>query len=130
MKLYQLCFLLLLGTFVSAQKNMSLSDSIQEGLTNSYQIRLAKADLAVTEDNVNDALTGKLPTISPGLNPGISYRSSSAPPWPPPWTATKTSARSSISPADSLTTPSKTSASPRNASRAEPSTVSTTAPSR
>lgn len=75
-----LCLLfLLLGTCVSAQKNLSLSDAIQEGLANNYQIRLAKADLAVADNNVNDALTGKLPTISLGLNPVISYRNNSNP---------------------------------------------------
>ncbi len=79
MKLYQLCLLILLCTCVRAQTSLSLSDAIQEGLANNYQIRLAKADLTVAENNINDALTGKLPTISLGLNPGISYRNNSNP---------------------------------------------------
>ncbi|TXF90520.1 TolC family protein [Neolewinella aurantiaca] len=82
-----LCLLLLLCTCVSAQtasgsraaKTLSLSDAIQEGLANNYQIRLAQSDVAVAENNVNDALTGKLPTITLGLDPGISYSNNSNP---------------------------------------------------
>jgi outer membrane protein TolC len=62
-----------------AQNSLSLSDAIQEGLANNYQIRLAKADLTVAENNIDDALTGKRPTINLGLNPGISYRNNSNP---------------------------------------------------
>ncbi|MGK0451221.1 MAG: hypothetical protein ACJAXE_001889, partial [Neolewinella sp.] len=43
MKFYQLCLLLLLCTCARAQTSLSLSDAIQEGLANNYQIRLAKA---------------------------------------------------------------------------------------
>lgn len=62
-----------------AQTSLSLSDAIQEGLANNFQIRLAKADLSAAENNINDALTGKLPTINLGLNPGISYRNNANP---------------------------------------------------
>ncbi len=79
MKFYQLCLLLLLCTCGRAQTSLSLSDAIQEGLANNYQIRLAKADLNVAENNIDDALTGKRPTISLGLNPGISYRNNANP---------------------------------------------------
>ena len=79
MKLYQLCLLLFLCTCGRAQTSLSLSDAIQEGLANNYQIRLAQADLSVAENNIDDALTGKRPTISLGLNPGISYRNNSNP---------------------------------------------------
>ncbi|MFT4752046.1 MAG: outer membrane protein TolC [Neolewinella sp.] len=79
MKFYQLCLLLLLCTCARAQTSLSLSDAIQEGLANNYQIRLAKANIAIAENNINDALTGKLPTISLGLNPGISYRNNANP---------------------------------------------------
>ena len=89
MRLYQLCLLLLLCTCafspfggsggLRAQTSLSLSDAIQEGLANNYQIRLAKADLSVAENNIDDALTGKRPTINLGLNPGISYRNNTNP---------------------------------------------------
>ena len=79
MKLKILTLLTLLCTCVSAQKSLSLSDAIQEALANNYQIRLAQADLSVAENNVDDALTGKRPTINLGLNPGISYRNNSNP---------------------------------------------------
>lgn len=75
MKPIYLCLLMgLLSTSVRAQKALSLSDALQMSLENNYQIRLAKADVAVAENNNDDVLTGKVPTISLGLNPGISYR--------------------------------------------------------
>jgi len=88
MKLIYLCLLTgLLCTGVRAQNTreavrqttLSLSDALQMSLENNYQIRLAKADLAVAENNTDDALTGKPPTISLGLNPGISYRNNTNP---------------------------------------------------
>ncbi|MEM9526999.1 MAG: TolC family protein [Bacteroidota bacterium] len=75
-----LCFLLLLfGTCVCAQEGLSLSDAIQRGLANNYQIRLAQADLKVAQNNDDYALTGKAPVISLGLSPGISYRNNTNP---------------------------------------------------
>jgi len=75
-----LCFLIpLLCTSVRAQTGLSLSDAIQQGLANNYQIRLAKADEAVARNNDDLALTGKRPTISLGISPGISYRSNTNP---------------------------------------------------
>jgi len=64
---------------VGAQSDLSLSDAIQQGLTNNYQIRIANADLAVAQNNNDDVLTGKAPTITLGLNPGISYRNNANP---------------------------------------------------
>jgi len=69
----------LLCTSVRAQTTLSLSDALQMSLENNYQIRLAQADLAVAENNNDDVLTGKAPTISLGLNPGISYRNNTNP---------------------------------------------------
>jgi outer membrane protein TolC len=75
MRTILLCFLsTFLCTGVRAQSALSLSDAIQEGLQNNYQIRLARADVNVATNNVDDALTGKRPTINVGINPGISYR--------------------------------------------------------
>lgn len=72
-------FVLLLCTSVRAQQRMSLDEAIQAGLENNFQIRLAKADVDVANNNNNDALTGKAPTISVGISPGISYRNNSNP---------------------------------------------------
>jgi outer membrane protein TolC len=69
----------LLSTSGRAQKALSLSDALQISLENNYQIRLAKADLAVAENDNDDVLTGKLPTISLGLNPSIGFRNNSNP---------------------------------------------------
>ena len=68
-----------LSPFLSAQKALNLSDALQQALENNYQIRLAQSDLAVAQNNNNDALTGKSPTISLGLSPGIGYRNNSNP---------------------------------------------------
>ena len=61
------------------QRQLSLSDAIQEGLENNYQIRLARADVAVAENNNDYALTGKYPTITVGVTPQISYRDNTNP---------------------------------------------------
>lgn len=73
--LLSLCF----AGFAGAQTALSLSDAIQQALVNNYQIRLSRANLAVAENNVSDALTSKLPTINLGISPGISYRNNSNP---------------------------------------------------
>ena len=57
-----------------AQTPLSLSDAIQLGLKDNYQIRLATADVDIARNNNDDALTGKAPVISLGLTPGVSYR--------------------------------------------------------
>ncbi|NJC25049.1 TolC family protein [Neolewinella antarctica] len=67
-----LCVLATTG--LSAQRSLSLSDAIQEGLANNYQIRLSRADLAVAENNDSYSLTDKYPTISLGVTPQVSYR--------------------------------------------------------
>ncbi len=80
MRTLQLCFLIpLLCTCVSAQQSLSLSDAIQLGLANNYQIRLAEANLDVARNDDNYALTGKMPTINLGLSPGIGYRNNNNP---------------------------------------------------
>ena len=79
MRALTVAFLLLCGSWVGAQSDLSLSDAIQQGLTNNYQIRIANADLAVAQNNNDDVLTGKAPTITLGLNPGISYRNNANP---------------------------------------------------
>ncbi|SEP58310.1 TolC family protein [Neolewinella agarilytica] len=80
MRTLLLCsFIPLLCTCVSAQTALSLSDAIQQGLQNNYQIRIAANELEVARNNDNYALTGKKPTISLGISPGIAYRNNSNP---------------------------------------------------
>ena len=62
------------GTCVRAQTTLTLSDAIQEGLENNYQVRIATNELAIAENNDDFALTEKYPVISLGVNPGITYR--------------------------------------------------------
>ena len=68
-------------TCVRAQDtlSLSLSDAIQRGLENNYQIRIAESQLAVAENNDDYALTQKYPTITVGLSPGVGYRNQSNP---------------------------------------------------
>ncbi len=74
------CSLLLLCTSVRAQTSgLSLSEAIQAGLANNFQIRIAQANLAVAQNNNNDALTGKAPVITVGISPGVSYRNNTNP---------------------------------------------------
>ena len=75
--------LLLFGVFyctcVPAQERLSLSDAIQEGLENNFQIRIAANQLAVARNDDDYALTQKYPTVTLGLSPGVSYRNQSNP---------------------------------------------------
>ena len=68
-------------TCVRAQDtlSLSLSDAIQRGLDNNYQIRIAESQLAVARNNDDYALTQKYPTITVGLSPGVGYRNQSNP---------------------------------------------------
>ena len=66
---------------VSAQDTLalSLSDAIQRGLENNYQVRIAANELEVARNNNDFALTQKYPTITLGLSPGVNYRNQSNP---------------------------------------------------
>lgn len=66
-------------TCVRAQSPLTLSEAIQRGLENNYQLRIAESQLDVARNNDDYALTQKYPTISLGLSPGISYRNQSNP---------------------------------------------------
>ena len=58
---------------------LSLSDAIQRGLENNYQVRIAANELEVARINDDYALTQKYPTITLGLSPGVNYRNQSNP---------------------------------------------------
>ncbi|WP_116107162.1 TolC family protein [Lewinella sp. IMCC34191] len=75
--------LLLIGILWSscatAQTTLTLSEAIQRGLENNYQIRIAANELEVAQNNNDYALTQKYPTITVGLSPGVTYRDQSNP---------------------------------------------------
>ena len=76
--------LLLLGVMwcscAAAQSaTLTLSEAIQLGLENNYQIRIAANELEVARNNDDYALTQKYPTISVGLSPGVTFRDVSNP---------------------------------------------------
>ncbi len=58
---------------------LSLSDALQRGLENNFQIRIAANNVALAESNNDWALAGRYPTINLSLNPGIGYRNNSNP---------------------------------------------------
>ncbi|WP_116126180.1 TolC family protein [Lewinella sp. IMCC34183] len=82
MKPLLLLLALLLCTCATAQTTsapgegepLTLSDAIQEGLENNYQIRIAANELEVARNNNDFALTEKYPLITLGINPGVGYR--------------------------------------------------------
>jgi outer membrane protein TolC len=77
MTAYRLIILLTLciGAFPSvAQQPLSLSDAIQIGLENSYQIRIAETNREIAENSNDWAVAGRYPAISLTLNNQNGYR--------------------------------------------------------
>lgn len=58
---------------------LGLSDAIQRGLENNFQIRIATNNVAVAESNNDWALAGRYPTINLSLAPGLGYRNTTNP---------------------------------------------------
>ncbi len=74
-----LLFAILLSSCALAQSTLTLSEAIQLGLENNYQIRIAANELDVARNNNDYALTQKYPTITVGLSPGVAFRNTSNP---------------------------------------------------
>ncbi|PHI20948.1 hypothetical protein CEQ90_04465 [Lewinellaceae bacterium SD302] len=73
-------FLLMISAGLTAQElPLSLSDAVQRGLENNYQIRIATNEVAVSEAQDSWALAGKYPTINLSVSPGLSYRDNTNP---------------------------------------------------
>ncbi len=75
-------FFLLLLVAGRGQENLSLSDAIQKGLDNNYQIKIAEARTDIAERNNDWAIAGKVPTIDLTLNSQNNYRNLSNPAGP------------------------------------------------
>ncbi|PPK87455.1 outer membrane protein TolC [Neolewinella xylanilytica] len=69
-----LLFGILWSSCAAAQTTLTLSEAIQRGLENNYQIRIAANELEVAQNNNDYALTQKYPTITVGISPGVNYR--------------------------------------------------------
>jgi outer membrane protein len=65
---------LLLCFPLNAQEPLSLSDAIQIGLENNYQIKISEAQRDIASNNNDWAVAGKYPTINLTLNSNNSYR--------------------------------------------------------
>ncbi|MCO6477593.1 MAG: TolC family protein [Phaeodactylibacter sp.] len=76
---YILFPLLLLAGAVFAQQELSLSQAIETGLANSYQIRITEAREDIAANNNDWAVAGRFPTINLTLNSNNNYRDLSNP---------------------------------------------------
>lgn len=74
--------LLLFALTGKAQENLSLSDAIQKGLDNNFQIKIAEARADIAERNDDWAIAGKVPTINLTANSQNNYRNLSNPAGP------------------------------------------------
>lgn len=73
------CALLLSTASVLAQQPLSLTNAIEKALENNFQIKLAKAEAAVTQNNDDWSLTGRYPTVNLTLGANGSYVNSDNP---------------------------------------------------
>ncbi|HMQ50373.1 MAG TPA: TolC family protein [Saprospiraceae bacterium] len=74
-RLWLSCLTLLIPVFLSAQAGeaLSLSQAIQMGLANNYQIQIADANTAIANNNNDWAIAGKYPAINLTLNNQNTY---------------------------------------------------------
>ncbi len=56
------------GTSVNAQQNLSLSDAIQMGLTNNYDIQIERGNVEVDRNNNTIGEAGRWPTVTLNVN--------------------------------------------------------------
>jgi len=64
------------------QESLSLSDAIQKGLENNYQIKIAEARKTIASNNDDWAIAGKYPSIDLTVNSQNNYRDLSNPAGP------------------------------------------------
>lgn len=60
--------------FMHAQQTLSLSDAIQIGLDNSYQIRIAETNRHIAQNSDDWAIAGKYPSVNLSLNNQNGFR--------------------------------------------------------
>lgn len=60
--------MLALGTGLIAQADLSLGDALKKGLENNFDIRVAKQNLKIAQNNNSWGAAGRYPTLSLGLN--------------------------------------------------------------
>lgn len=64
---------------ISAQQSLTLSEALQKALERNYPIRVAKADLAVAENNNDWSLTNRYPSVNLTVNTNNTYSNTSNP---------------------------------------------------
>ncbi len=72
------CLLLFFGTLL-AQQPLSLSEAIELGLANNYQVKIAERDVDIAENNNDWAIAGRYPTVNFTLNSDNNYRNANNP---------------------------------------------------
>ncbi|MCB0583093.1 MAG: TolC family protein [Phaeodactylibacter sp.] len=70
---------LFFSIFGISQQDLSLSQAIETGLQNNYQIRISEARAEIADNNNDWAVAGRYPTINLTLNSNNSYRDLSNP---------------------------------------------------
>ena len=73
MKRIVLAACLLITQMGFSQASLSLSDAIQKGLENNYQIKIAEADLSIAQNNDDWAIAGRYPQVNLTLNSNNSF---------------------------------------------------------
>lgn len=82
LSLTRLCFscsLLLVSIGLYAQENISLSQAVEIGLRNNYQIQIAERDVEIAQNNNDWAIAGKYPTIDLTFSANNTYSSQNNP---------------------------------------------------
>ncbi len=68
-----LIFGLLVAQMGLAQTNLSLSQAIEKGLQNNFQIQIAERDIEIAENSNDWGVAGKYPTLTFNINSNNSY---------------------------------------------------------
>lgn len=78
MKLLQHCLISIFAlafifSYSFAQENFSLADAVKRGLENNFQIRIARRNLKISENNNTWGTAGRYPSLNIGFNFANSY---------------------------------------------------------
>lgn len=64
---------------LQAQESLSLSQAIEKGLKNNFQVQIAEREVAIAQNDNNWAVAGKYPSIDLSLNVNNAYQQNSNP---------------------------------------------------
>lgn len=76
-----ICMMWAVG-FAAAQEELTLGDALKKGLENNFQVRIARRNVEIADNNNTWGAAGRLPTLSVGVNLNNSYKNQPAAPNP------------------------------------------------